>query len=117
MNRALPWGGRSMIHGLLKIARHEGLTSLWRGTDAAVLMTVPLVAVYLPLYDHMLHSLTDSGALPGTLTLLSRCCLLGAHQGAGLGGGELGGGEVHQAAHFCSVQLMASASSVKQASR
>mmetsp|Transcript_19365 Transcript_19365/g.58527 ORF Transcript_19365/g.58527 Transcript_19365/m.58527 type:complete len:382 (-) Transcript_19365:686-1831(-) len=53
---------RSMIHGLLKIARHEGLTSLWRGTDAAVLMTVPLVAVYLPLYDHMLHSLTDSGA-------------------------------------------------------
>jgi solute carrier family 25 protein 39/40 len=52
---------RSSIDGLYKIARHEGLQSLWRGTDAAVLLTVPLVAIYLPLYDHLLEKCSSAG--------------------------------------------------------
>ena len=51
-----------MFDGLYKIARHEGLQTLWRGTDAAVFMTVPLVAIYLPLYDHLLDSFSGAGA-------------------------------------------------------
>lgn len=53
--------GRSVLDGLHKIARHEGLLSLWRGTDAAILMTVPLVAIYLPLYDTLMDNLTPLG--------------------------------------------------------
>lgn len=52
---------RSSFDGLFKIARHEGLQSLWRGTDAAVLLTVPLVAIYLPLYDHLLERCSPAG--------------------------------------------------------
>lgn len=55
--------GRSVVDGLYKIARHEGLLSLWRGTDAAILMTVPLVAIYLPLYDTLMDNLTPLGTL------------------------------------------------------
>lgn len=53
---------RSVVDGLIRIARQEGLLSLWRGTDAAILMTVPLVAIYLPLYDSLMANLTPLGA-------------------------------------------------------
>lgn len=53
---------RSSFDGLYKIARHEGVQSLWRGTDAAVLLTVPLVAIYLPLYDYLLEHCSPAGA-------------------------------------------------------
>ena len=36
---------------LTKIARHEGVSSLWQGTNVQVMLAVPLVAIYLPLYD------------------------------------------------------------------
>lgn len=60
---------RSSFDGLFKIARHEGLQSLWRGTDAAVLLTVPLVAIYLPLYDHLLERCAPAGAASVTAVL------------------------------------------------
>jgi len=44
----------SVLDGARQIVRYEGLRTLWRGTDAAVLMTVPLVAIYLPAYDYLL---------------------------------------------------------------
>ncbi|CAN0891800.1 Mitochondrial carrier protein MTM1, partial [Linum grandiflorum] len=34
-----------------KIIRQEGVTRLWRGTNAALALAVPTVGIYLPLYD------------------------------------------------------------------
>ena len=53
---------RSVLDGARQIVRREGAHVLWRGTDAAVLMSVPLVAIYLPLYDHLLPTLAPAGA-------------------------------------------------------
>lgn len=52
---------RSMFDGARQIVRHEGAAVLWRGTDAALLMSVPLVTIYLPLYDHLLRVLAPTG--------------------------------------------------------
>ncbi|KAK9864769.1 hypothetical protein WJX84_011121 [Apatococcus fuscideae] len=52
---------RSTFGMLGRIARQEGVHALWRGTEASLLITVPLVALYLPLYDSLLQSLQGAG--------------------------------------------------------
>ncbi len=52
---------RSIFGTLGKIARAEGAAALWRGTEASLLITVPLVALYLPLYDNLLEVLQGAG--------------------------------------------------------
>ena len=54
---------RSAIQGMGKIARHEGISSLWRGSDMAVLMSGPFIAIYLPLYDRLHKELTTLGEI------------------------------------------------------
>ena len=53
---------RSALDGLLRIARHEGLTGLWRGTEMTLLISVPMIGLYLPLYDSLHRRLVDLGA-------------------------------------------------------
>lgn len=36
---------------LYKIARQEGVTRLWRGTNAGLALAIPMVGIYLPFYD------------------------------------------------------------------
>ncbi len=52
---------RSALDGLLRIAKHEGPGVLWRGTDLSLLVAVPMVAMYFPLYDSLLQSFQSAG--------------------------------------------------------
>lgn len=43
---------RGTLASMRHIARTEGVSQLWRGTDMALLMAVPMVGIYMPLYDY-----------------------------------------------------------------
>ncbi len=69
----------STIEGIRKIVRQEGARVLWRGTDVSLLMAVPMVGIYLPLYDFLQAEWADSlgaaaplyaGALARTVAVL-----------------------------------------------
>lgn len=45
-----------------RIAHTEGWTALWRGTSASLLMAVPMVGIYFPLYDALEQHLATGGA-------------------------------------------------------
>ncbi|KAL6581457.1 Carrier protein, mitochondrial [Orobanche minor] len=42
-----------------KIIRQEGLSALWRGTNAGLALAVPTVGIYLPCYDLFCHRLEE----------------------------------------------------------
>ena len=67
---------RSALEGLLRIARHEGPAVLWRGTDVSLMVAVPMVMLYFPLYETLLQRLQQSaGSANCTYPLVSYLCL------------------------------------------
>ncbi|KAL8740293.1 MAG: hypothetical protein Q9190_006991 [Brigantiaea leucoxantha] len=46
----------STLDGLQKIARNEGVSSLWRGLSPTLLMAIPANVIYFTGYDHLRHS-------------------------------------------------------------
>lgn len=38
----------------------DGVRSLWRGLDTAIVLSIPMVGIYMPLYDHLYNSLLPS---------------------------------------------------------
>jgi solute carrier family 25 protein 39/40 len=51
---------RSALEGLLRIARYEGPAVLWRGTDVSLMVAVPMVMLYFPLYETLLERCQQS---------------------------------------------------------
>lgn len=45
----------STVDALRKISRQEGIKGLWRGTRESFLIAVPMVGLYLPLYDFFME--------------------------------------------------------------
>jgi len=52
----------STLDAMRKIARQEGTRVLWTGTREGLLMAVPMVGLYLPLYDNLVHRMSSLGA-------------------------------------------------------
>lgn len=45
----------SMWDAFRKIVRQEGAQVLWRGTRTSLMMSVPMVGIYMPIYDYMVQ--------------------------------------------------------------
>jgi solute carrier family 25 protein 39/40 len=45
---------RSMLRAFRRIVAAEGLPAMWRGTGTSLVMAVPMVGIYMPLYDDLL---------------------------------------------------------------
>ena len=72
---------RSALDGILRIARYEGTAGLWRGTEMTLLISVPMIGLYLPLYDSLHTRLLDAGArfLAAHPRVLCGLCAVCAH--------------------------------------
>lgn len=68
---------------MARMAEKEGLKSLWRGLDAAMLLNLPLIAIYLPCYDYIegtlgrsylgMYGPLVSGGFTAHFSRMSRC--------------------------------------------
>lgn len=52
----------STLDAIRKISREEGMRVLWTGTREGLLMAMPMVGLYLPLYDTLVHRMSSLGA-------------------------------------------------------
>ena len=48
------------MEGLWKIIRHEGPSVLWHGVNVSVLISVPMICMYLPMYDNLMAEFDSS---------------------------------------------------------
>lgn len=52
---------RGTVDALKRIVRYEGPVALWKGTGLSLTMALPMVGIYLPLYDAMLEYAQKQG--------------------------------------------------------
>lgn len=45
------------MDGLWQIIRHEGPSVLWHGVNVSMLISVPMICMYLPMYDNLMAEL------------------------------------------------------------
>ncbi|OMO64347.1 Endoplasmic reticulum-adenine nucleotide transporter [Corchorus capsularis] len=50
---------KGTVDVLYKVARQEGFTRLWRGTNASLALAVPTVGIYMPCYDIFRNSMEE----------------------------------------------------------